>query len=198
VRTASEPLIPVQPLMTPDNYGKAILDLIGGAKTSLFMQYSYIRGPKNNDLYRELLKAVASRMHHGVDVRVIVDGRNEADEDVDLVLALGWDSSRWRRQISAVHNKGIIVDGCKTVVGSQNWSSDGTQINRDASLIFDDAESPPISMTCFSSTGTTSRSRSARRRRCRSWLPRESRLPSEWSASRGRLGTGKRPQAALM
>lgn len=124
----------------PDNYGKAILDLIGGAKSSLFMQYSYIRGPKNNDLYRDLLKAVANRMRHGVDVRVIVDGRNEADQDVDLVLALGWDSSRWRRQVSAVHNKGIIVDGRKTVVGSQNWSSDGTQLNRDASLIFDDAE----------------------------------------------------------
>jgi phosphatidylserine/phosphatidylglycerophosphate/cardiolipin synthase-like enzyme len=37
-------------------------------------------------------------------------------------------------------DKGIIVDGQKTVVGSQNWSSDGTQINRDASLIFDDSE----------------------------------------------------------
>jgi phosphatidylserine/phosphatidylglycerophosphate/cardiolipin synthase-like enzyme len=139
VRT-KETAIEVQPLMTPDNYGPAILDLIGSAKRTLFMQYSYIRGPKNKDLYLDLLKAVAGRMKKGVDVRVIVDRRNEADADVDLVLALGWDSSRWRRQTSAVHNKGIIVDGRMTVVGSQNWSSDGTQINRDASLIFDDAE----------------------------------------------------------
>ena len=91
--------------MTPDNYGNAILDLIGGAKVSLFMQYSYVPGPKANDLYRDLLKAVADRMMRGVDVRVIVDSRNETDEDVDLVLALGWDGSRWRRQTSAVHNR---------------------------------------------------------------------------------------------
>jgi phosphatidylserine/phosphatidylglycerophosphate/cardiolipin synthase-like enzyme len=139
VRT-KETAIPVQPLMTPDNYGPAILDLIGSAKRTLFMQYSYIRGPKSKDLYLDLLKAVANRMKKGVDVRVIVDRRNQADADVDLVLALGWDSSRWRRQTSPVHNKGIIVDGKKTVVGSQNWSSDGTQVNRDASLIFDDSE----------------------------------------------------------
>ncbi|WP_439402649.1 phospholipase D-like domain-containing protein [Bradyrhizobium sp. DASA03068] len=139
VRSA-EDAIKVQPLMTPDNYGPAILELINSAEDTLYMQYSYIRGPKNNDLYRDLLKAVAGRMKKGVDVRVIVDTRNEADADVDLVLALGWDSSRWRRQVSPVHNKGILVDGHLTVVGSQNWSSDGTQINRDASLIFDDAE----------------------------------------------------------
>ncbi|MER8802307.1 phospholipase D-like domain-containing protein [Mesorhizobium sp. M0998] len=140
IRSKAEPAISVQPLMTPDNYGQAILDLIGSARNSLFMQYSYIRGPKNNDLYRDLLKAVAERMKKGVDVRVIVDGRNEAPADVDLVLALGWDSARWRRQTSKVHNKGIIIDGQKTVVGSQNWSSDGTQINRDASLVFDDRD----------------------------------------------------------
>lgn len=139
VRSA-ENAIKVQPLMTPDNYGPAILELINSAKDTLYMQYSYIRGPKNSDLYRDLLKAVSGRMKKGVDVRVIVDTRNEADADVDLVLALGWDSSRWRRQVSPVHNKGILVDGHLTVVGSQNWSSDGTQINRDASLIFDDVE----------------------------------------------------------
>lgn len=149
VRGNSEPAIDVQPLMTPDNYGPAILDLIGKAKTTLFMQYSYVRGPKNNDLYRDLLKAVADRMKKGVDVRVIVDGRNESNDDVDLVLALGWDSSRWRRQTSAVHNKGIIVDGQTTVVGSQNWSSDGTQINRDASLVFDDREIATYYNTVF-------------------------------------------------
>ncbi|MGO7608351.1 phospholipase D-like domain-containing protein [Rhizobium ruizarguesonis] len=139
-RSNAEPAIPVQPLMTPDNYGQAILELIDSAKNTLFMQYSYIRGPKNNDLYRDLLGAVAGRMKKGIDVRVIVDGRNEAAADVDLVLALGWDSARWRRQTSKVHNKGIIVDGRKTLVGSHNWSSDGTQINRDASLLFDDGE----------------------------------------------------------
>jgi len=139
-RKAGEPAIQVEPLMTPDNYGPAILDLIKSAKKTLFMQYAYVRGPKNPDLYRDLVKAVAGRMQAGVDVRVIVDGRNEQDKDVDTVLALGWKRDQWLRQISMVHNKGILVDGKIAVVGSQNWSSDGTQINRDASLIFHDEE----------------------------------------------------------
>ena len=42
----------------------------------------------------------------------------------------------FRRQTSKVHNKGILVDGNIAVVGSNNWSSDGTQYNRDASLVF--------------------------------------------------------------
>jgi phosphatidylserine/phosphatidylglycerophosphate/cardiolipin synthase-like enzyme len=42
----------------------------------------------------------------------------------------------FRRQTSKVHNKGILIDGKIAVVGSNNWSSDGTQYNRDASLIF--------------------------------------------------------------
>jgi phosphatidylserine/phosphatidylglycerophosphate/cardiolipin synthase-like enzyme len=136
-RAASEQGIPVQPLLTPDNYGPRILELIDSAQDSLYMQYSYVRAPKSADLYRELVKADGRKMRQGVDVRVIVDGRNQASADTDTVLSLGWDRSRWRLQKSRVHNKGIIVDRRYTVVGSQNWSVPGTQANRDASLIFD-------------------------------------------------------------
>lgn len=139
-RGASERGISVQPLMTPDNYGEKMLELIGSAKDSLRMQYSYIRKPADDDTYLELVKAVAKKMREGVDVRVIVDGRNEKDEDIDALLKLKWNRKRWRRQRSRVHNKGVIVDGHTTVVGSQNWSGDGTQVNRDASLIFEEAE----------------------------------------------------------
>jgi phosphatidylserine/phosphatidylglycerophosphate/cardiolipin synthase-like enzyme len=142
-------LIDVQPLMTPDNYGRAVLDLIGKAEESLYMQYAYIRAPHDADLFTDLVKAVAARMRRGVDVRVIVDSRNEQDGDVDLLLRLGWDQSRWKRQTSAVHNKGILVDGAIAMVGSQNWSADGTQYNRDASLIFHDKEVASYFNTVF-------------------------------------------------
>jgi len=35
-----------------------------------------------------------------------------------------------------MHNKGILVDGKIAAVGSNNWSSDGTQYNRDTTLVF--------------------------------------------------------------
>ncbi len=52
----------------------------------------------------------------------------------------GMDVNRCVRRISATHTKGIIVDGKKVLVGSHNWSALGVTLNRDASLIFDDAE----------------------------------------------------------
>ena len=38
------------------------------------------------------------------------------------------------------HTKGIIVDGARVLIGSHNWTNQGTLVNRDASLIFEDEE----------------------------------------------------------
>jgi hypothetical protein len=128
-------VVSIRPLMTPDNYADRILEVIEGANETLFLQYSYIRPPRDNDKYRKLLDAVGRKMHAGVDVRIIV-GSNQNSEDTQKLKALGWDLDSLRIQRSKVHNKGILVDSRVTVVGSHNWSSDGTQYNRDASLIF--------------------------------------------------------------
>ena len=132
--------IKVQPLMTPDNYSDFIIPLINSAQETLWMQYAYIRAPKDQDKYMDLVNAVAGRMNAGVDVRVLMDRRNEKPADIDGLIALGWKPEMMRLQTSAVHNKGILVDGQIAVVGSQNWSPDGTQFNRDASLILHSAE----------------------------------------------------------
>jgi hypothetical protein len=140
-RSSGQPGISIQPLMTPDNYGENILSLINGAATSLWMQYAYVREPSYEGVLEELVTAVARKMaDDSVEVRVIVDSRNELPKHIDFLLAAGWDPAKFRKQRSKVHNKGIIVDGRFTVVGSQNWSSDGVEFNRDASLIIDSPE----------------------------------------------------------
>ena len=139
-RKATDPGIAVQPLMTPDNYGPAILDLINGATTSLWMQYSYVREPAYPGVLEELIAAVSRKIADGVDVRVIVDGRNQLAKHTDFLLGAGWKPANFKKQRSKVHNKGIIVDGRFTVVGSQNWSSDGVEFNRDASVVIDAPE----------------------------------------------------------
>ena len=53
-----------------------------------------------------------------------------------LIGRRGWKREQFRVQRSKLHNKGILVDGAIAVVGSNNWSSDGTQFNRDTSLVF--------------------------------------------------------------
>ena len=37
------------------------------------------------------------------------------------------------------HTKGIVVDRRRVLIGSQNWSNHGVSVNRDASLLFEDA-----------------------------------------------------------
>jgi phosphatidylserine/phosphatidylglycerophosphate/cardiolipin synthase-like enzyme len=38
------------------------------------------------------------------------------------------------------HTKGIIVDAARVLIGSHNFTNQGTLVNRDASLLFDDGE----------------------------------------------------------
>jgi phosphatidylserine/phosphatidylglycerophosphate/cardiolipin synthase-like enzyme len=60
-------------------------------------------------------------------------------ESLDVLVALGFPREVFRFQ-PACHNKTIIVDGSVVMFGSHNWSNEGVKTNRDASLIFDDAE----------------------------------------------------------
>lgn len=132
--TSGDP-VRVKPLMSPDNYAKEILELIQNAESRLYLQFSYIRQP-STEKFDEIITAIANKMNNGLDVRVLV-GSNQVSEHSELLVSQrGWKRNMFRRQTSKVHNKGILIDGKIAVVGSNNWSSDGTQYNRDSSLIF--------------------------------------------------------------
>lgn len=124
-----------KPLMSPDNYAKGILELIQSAQKSLYLQFSYVNKPSGGT-FDKIIDTVAEKMDAGVDVRVIV-GSNQKPANRDFLIGIRqWKRSMFRMQKTKLHNKGILVDGKIAVVGSNNWSSDGTQYNRDTSLIF--------------------------------------------------------------
>lgn len=125
----------VKPLMSPDNYATEVLKLIRSAKQSLYLQFSYIRQP-STETFDEIISAITAKMKDGLDVRVLV-GKNQNPEHSDLLIGKRqWKRSMFRFQTSKLHNKGILIDGKVAVVGSNNCSSDGTQYNRDTSLVF--------------------------------------------------------------
>jgi len=131
---AGEP-VRARPLMSPDNYAAEILKLIRGAERQIYLQFSYIRQP-STEKFDEIISAVAGKMQAGLDVRVLVGSSQDSEDSELLVGVRGWQRSMFRKQTSKVHNKGVVVDGKIAVVGSNNWSSDGTQYNRDSSLVF--------------------------------------------------------------
>lgn len=137
----------VQPLLTQDNYIEEILTLIGGAKETIDLQFQYIRWRPDSPMnllpapFKELIRLLKQKIDDpNVEVRVIV-GRLFDDTRRDLENLLGFEMNLQNFKVqSHVHNKAILVDDVFTVVGSQNWSGDGTCLNRDASLLIRSAD----------------------------------------------------------
>jgi hypothetical protein len=130
----------VQPVLTPDNYGPAILDLINSATSTLYLQIPYITPSSEPEgvVLAGLIEAIARQMQAGLDVRVILSSFAQAGA-LEQLQAAGWNLSLVRIQPN-LHNKGIIVDASVVAIGSQNWSGSGVSTNRDASLIIFNAE----------------------------------------------------------
>ncbi len=131
--------VEIRPLLSPDNYAKRISELIRSAKKSLYLQYSYITwtaeaADRDFTEILDYLGELSSRKDF--DLKVIVGG--EAAK-VRVLAENGWNEAAVRRQ-SNIHNKGVIADGRRVLVSSQNWSGDGFLRNRDAGLIIEDAE----------------------------------------------------------
>lgn len=136
-------VVDVQPILTPDNYFDEVLPLIQSAKLRLYFQNQYINeslDERATDTYVRLVETIAEKQQAGVDVRIILRSDNGVDaRHVEFMKTCGLDMTRvrWRKH---THTKGIIVDGKRVLLGSHNWSFDGTMLNRDASLLFYDPE----------------------------------------------------------
>jgi phosphatidylserine/phosphatidylglycerophosphate/cardiolipin synthase-like enzyme len=133
----------IQPLLTPDKNGNGdslfiqhILELIENAQEKIYFQNQSLKPDWNNAEYTRLYQALARKSRdQNLDVRIIVSEY----ADLSVLTSSNFNVDRVRKQREC-HNKGIIVDNQKVVVGSHNWTGQGATRNRDASLIFDDAE----------------------------------------------------------
>jgi hypothetical protein len=145
--TYFEPLIversvKVQPLLTPDNYRQHVLDLINSAHNEILFQnqsFSILAADKNDQRYAALFDALLAKQKAGLEVRIIVRGEFDAEKTVEGLKRHGFDTNRIRLQ-DRCHTKGIVVDRKTVMIGSHNWTNQGTLVNRDASLIFFDKE----------------------------------------------------------
>lgn len=126
----------IEPLLTPDNYAPAMLRLIKSASQKLYMQLQYIHPSTRvgDDAFASLINAVGDKMRAGLDVRVIIHGREASNGGLERLQEAGLDMSLVKVQ-GGVHNKGFVVDSAIAAVGSHNWSADGSLRNRDATLI---------------------------------------------------------------
>jgi hypothetical protein len=134
--------IRITPLLTPDPgvYTTAVKALIASAAQTLYLQFQYIELPRQTDAtsqaFVDLVQAVIDRQAAGVDVKVIMSEYETAGY-LEQLQTLGLDVVNNVKIQNNVHNKGIIADGQRVLVSSQNWSTDGTLYNRDAGVIIE-------------------------------------------------------------
>lgn len=138
-KTVTGPMT-LTPLLTPDPgvYVDAVTELVSSATRTLYLQYQYVQPNPAPDAaaFQKLIKAVIARHKAGVDVRLIVS-KHQTRENLEALQNLGLDVVNQVRIQANVHNKGIVVDGTRVLVSSQNWSGAGVLQNRDAGIIVD-------------------------------------------------------------
>jgi phosphatidylserine/phosphatidylglycerophosphate/cardiolipin synthase-like enzyme len=139
--------VKVKSLLTPDQKGKiysdAVLDLIESAEDQLLFQIPYIDSYKDTakGYLEKLVKAVIRKSKRIDDVRIILrSDHNTWIPCAEDLKKRGLNLNKCFKHLPSTHTKGMIVDGQRVLIGSHNWSGGGVTLNRDASLLFDDAD----------------------------------------------------------
>jgi phosphatidylserine/phosphatidylglycerophosphate/cardiolipin synthase-like enzyme len=145
--TPSTP-VPVTPVVTPENFHDTAKEFLRSARRSVRIEQQYIRG--GQEAVEALLREVdaAREKNPGLDIRVIVSPKYLLGNDRKRFLQAMKDfrlefDDNYRylssRYFVHCHNKLIVVDDEKVLLGSQNWSTPGLLSNREASLLVEHA-----------------------------------------------------------
>jgi hypothetical protein len=141
VFTKADPLT-IQPILTPDNYLGIVLDLLRTRpKKRLYFQNQSLNPVKEpTPEWAELLHLLADYSNDpSLDVRMIIRDIGPIRKKLDSLLAAGFNTERLRVQ-PGCHTKGIVIDSSTVLIGSHNWTNQGVQANRDASLLIRNEE----------------------------------------------------------
>jgi phosphatidylserine/phosphatidylglycerophosphate/cardiolipin synthase-like enzyme len=134
----------VQVLVAPDNAEGAVRRLVRSACETVLVQQVRIDGRDS-----PFLQAALAAARRGVAVRVLLssawyvadDNRGLVEwlnrvadrEGLDLTAKLADPGSRYGK----VHNKGVVVDGERALVGSLNWNTESFRENREVAVVLE-------------------------------------------------------------
>ncbi|UPT99443.1 phospholipase D-like domain-containing protein [Bradyrhizobium barranii subsp. apii] len=131
-----EPLT-VQPILTPDNYIEVVLKFLRKKPSkSLYFQNQSLNPVKDPSAeFEEMMDLLAKYSNdENLDVRLIFRNIGPTRKKLESLQLAGFNMSRIRMQ-AGCHTKGIIVDSERILLGSHNFTNQGVQVNRDASLM---------------------------------------------------------------
>jgi hypothetical protein len=134
--TKDRPLV-VQPILTPDNYLEVVLDFLKKKPSrTLFFQNQSLNPVKDpSPEFKEMMRLLARYSNEeDLDARFIFRNIGPIRKKLESLQLAGFNMSRIKTQ-SGCHTKGIIIDSERILLGSHNFTNQGVQVNRDASLM---------------------------------------------------------------
>ena len=132
----------VQPILTPDNYVEIVADLLRQrpAERLYFQNQSLNPIKQPTPEWADLLRRLAEySQDESLDVRIIFRNIGPIRKKLESLQAAGFNMKRVKVQ-SGCHTKGIVIDSKTVLLGSHNWTNQGVQANRDASLLIHDPD----------------------------------------------------------
>jgi hypothetical protein len=132
----------IQPILTPDNYVEIVRNLLRRPPhKSLYFQNQSLNPIKQpTEEFTELMKLLVDYSNdETLDVRIIFRNIGPVRKKLESLQAIGFNMERVRMQ-AGCHTKGIIIDSKVVLVGSHNFTNDGVQFNRDASVLIHDED----------------------------------------------------------
>src|SRR5262249_34946341 len=127
----------IQPILTPDNYVDVVLPLLRKRpKEKLYFQNQSLNPVQSPTAeWAEPLQLLVDYSNDdALDVRIIFRNIGPIRKKLESLQAAGFNMNRVRTQ-GACHTKGIVIDSSTVLLGSHNWTNQGVQVNRDASLL---------------------------------------------------------------
>jgi len=131
-------LMNITPIVSPDTSKQGLLACINSAQATLDIQIPYFTDVGGAGAVDDVIAAIVAAKARGVTVRVITAEDKDWLEIQTILISHGipiaWQDTRW---FSALHNKGIIVDGRIVLVSSINYSDESITQNREAGFIIE-------------------------------------------------------------
>jgi len=155
-------LFNVSPVLSPDTSlfeTSSVIGMINSAEKNVYIEqlsckinWTYY----NNTCENLYLNAAIDAARRGCDVKILMDARyvdsdDNSTDNLDTVAYINEVVKKeklsnlqarvvWLHNLSKIHNKGVIVDGNKTLISSINWGRSAVIENREAGVIIENRD----------------------------------------------------------
>lgn len=138
-------------VLSPDNSYAGLLQLIRGAKKTIDIQLLSFSPKWGEEPESPLINALQEASKRGVRIRVLLNdesvfdkgskaGKRKNEITAEKLNKMGKNVTAKIANLGAmgveyIHNKGMLVDGSKTLISSINWNQNSIERNREAAVV---------------------------------------------------------------